>query len=94
MALAGWRFFVLSPAFAIHWGLQSPGYQNDDRLSEVESNSLRFKKYVYEKIYKYRDINYTNNLNYVDVEIKKIKQLLETWPYNIDGKVEKAKSLD
>ena len=77
MALAGWRFFVLSPAFSIHWGLQSPGYQNDNRLSEVKANSIRFKKFVDEKINKYRNINDTNNINYVDAEMKRIKKLLK-----------------
>ena len=82
MALAGWRFFVLSPAFAIHWGLQKPGYQKHDRLLEVANNFFRFRPFLGEKISQYKDEYGNFRLMYMNQEIKKIyKMVLEnTWP--------------
>ena len=50
MAIAGWKFYVLSPAFTIHWGFHFAGYQSEHRVKETEKNRIRFKEYLAEKI--------------------------------------------
>ena len=55
MAFAGWRFFVLSPAFAIHWGFHNPGYRTNDRKREVRHIHIRFKSFLEDKFKQYTD---------------------------------------
>ena len=66
MAIAGWKFFVLSPAFTIHWGFHYAGYQSEHRVREVSNNRVLFKGYMEEKIKHYsgeKDNGVTNKLN-------------------------------
>ena len=53
MAIAGWKFFVLSPSFTIHWGFHHAGYQDEHRVKEVSNNRFLFKGYMEEKIKQY-----------------------------------------
>ena len=82
MAFAGWRFFVLSPAFAIHRGLHNPGYKTHDRQLEVVNNRFRFKSFLEEKVSQYKDGHGKFRLMYMNKEIKKIyKTVYENiWP--------------
>ena len=72
MAFAGWRFFVLSPAFAIHRGFHNPGYKTNDRKREVRHNFLHFKTFFEEKLMQYKDKNGSFQLMYMNNEAKKI----------------------
>ena len=74
MALAGWKFFVLSPAFLIHFGLHNPGYKKEDRLIEVAHNFVRFKSFLEEKVSKYGNENKSPHSSAVDEEIKKVQK--------------------
>ena len=67
MAIAGWKFFVLSPSFAIHWGFHYAGYQDEHRVKEVANNRFLFKGYMEEKIKQYsakQDNGLTKKLDY------------------------------
>ena len=72
MAFAGWRFFVLSPAFAIHWGFHNEGYKTNERKREVRHNFLHFKTFLEEKLMQYKDKNGNFQLMYMNNEAKKI----------------------
>ena len=72
MAFAGWRFFVLSPAFAIHWGFHNPGYRTNYRKREVRHNHIRFKTFLEDKFKQYTDKNGSFRLMYMNNEAKKI----------------------
>ena len=76
MAFAGWRFFVLSPAFAIHWGLQNPGYKKHDRHLEEADNFFRFMPFLDEKVLQYKDKYGNFRLMYMNKEIKKIDEIV------------------
>ena len=82
MAFSGWKFYVLSPAFAIHWDLQNPGYQKKERLLEVAHNYFRFKSFLSEKISAYQDKNWKFPLSYMNKEVKKIRKIVNEneWP--------------
>lgn len=45
MALDGWTFLVLSPAYAIHWGFQEKSQQNKLRKMQVNKNRRRFTEF-------------------------------------------------
>jgi hypothetical protein len=53
MALDGWRFLVLSPAFAIHWGFQEKNQQSKIRKMQVNKNRRRFNEFEKEVRAKY-----------------------------------------
>ena len=53
MALDGWKFLVLSPAFAIHWGFQERNQQNKMRKMQVNKNRQRFNAFEREVRAKY-----------------------------------------
>ena len=57
MALDGWRFFVLSPAFAIHWGFQELNQQSKIRTWQVNKNRRRFNEFEKEVRAKYENRN-------------------------------------
>ena len=82
MAFAGWRFFVLSPAFAIHRGLHNAGYKTHDRQLEVANNRFRFKSFVEEKVSQYKDQQGNFRLMYMNKEITKIYKTVSEnmWP--------------
>ena len=45
MALDGWKFLVLSPAYAIHWGFQEKGQQNKIRKMQANANRRRYTEF-------------------------------------------------
>ena len=53
MALDGWKFFVLSPAFAIHWGFQEKNQQSKLRKMQVNKNRQRYSIFEREVRAKY-----------------------------------------
>ena len=53
MALDGWRFLVLSPSYAIHWGFQEKNQQNKLRKMQVNANRRRFNEFEKEVRAKY-----------------------------------------
>ena len=53
MALDGWKFFVLSPAFAIHWGFQEKNQQTKLRKMQVNKNRQRYSIFEREVRAKY-----------------------------------------
>ena len=53
MALDGWKFLVLSPAFAIHWGFQEKIQQSKLRKMQVNKNRRRFNEFEKEIREKY-----------------------------------------
>ena len=57
MALDGWRFLVLSPAFAIHWGFQEKNQQSKIRKMQVNKNRRRFNEFEKEVRAKYEARN-------------------------------------
>ena len=64
--------FVLSPAFAIHWGFQNPGYRTYKRQREVRHNHILFKTFLKDKFKQYTDKNGNFDLMYMNNEAKKI----------------------
>ena len=81
MAFAGWRFFVLSPAFAIHRGLHNPGNKTHDQQLEIANNRFRVKSFLKEKVSQYKDEHRNFRLMYMSKEIKKIYKTVSenTW---------------
>ena len=53
MALDGWKFLVLSPAYAIHWGFQEKNQQSKVRKMQVNKNRQRFSGFEKEVRAKY-----------------------------------------
>ena len=53
MALDGWKFLVLSPAFAIHWGFQEKNQQGKIRKLQINRNRKRFNDFEKEVRAKY-----------------------------------------
>ena len=53
MALDGWKFHVLSPAFAIHWGFQEKTQQGKIRKLQINRNRKRFNEFEKEVRAKY-----------------------------------------
>ena len=53
MALDGWKFFVLSPVFAIHWGFQEKNQQTKLRKMQVNKNRQRYSIFEREVRAKY-----------------------------------------
>ena len=53
MALDGWKFLVLSPAFAIHWGFQEKTQQGKIRKLQINRNRKRFNEFEKEVRAKY-----------------------------------------
>ena len=53
MALDGWKFLVLSPAYAIHWGFQEKGQQNKIRKMQANANRRRYTEFEREVRAKY-----------------------------------------
>ena len=53
MSLDGWKFFVLSPAFAIHWGFQEKNQQTKLRKMQVNKNRQRYSIFEREVRAKY-----------------------------------------
>ena len=53
MALDGWKFHVLSPAFAIHWGFQEKTQQGKIRKLQINRNRKRFNDFEKEVRAKY-----------------------------------------
>ena len=53
MALDGWKFLVLSPAYAIHWGFQEKNQQSKVRKMQVNKNRQRFSGFEKEIRAKY-----------------------------------------
>ena len=57
MALDGWKFLVLSPAYAIHWGFQEKNQQSKVRKMQVNKNRQRFSGFEKEVRAKYATRN-------------------------------------
>ena len=67
MALDGWRFFVLSPAFAIHWGFQELNQQSQFRIMQVNKNRRRFNEFKKEVRIKYKNRNVNGAITRIKV---------------------------
>lgn len=74
MALDGWKFLVLSPAYAIHWGFQEKNQQTKLRKMQVNKNRRRFNEFEKEVRAKYAAKNGKSAITDVANKKKNSKQ--------------------
>ena len=95
MALDGWKFLVLSPAFAIHWGFQEKNQQNKLRKMQVNKNRRRFNEFEKEVRAKYaaRNDKGAKKSFYVEKTSIKIGAKKPSKPYKSNNVKSKLKEI-
>ena len=74
MYVQGWTFKVLSPIFAIHWGLQTVKSRPEWRRRQIDQNYLRFKSFEHEVWVRYGKIQKDKSIEHLLSVLLKLEE--------------------